>query len=188
MAPDAHPHLNSDQLLQAVVSENELTRDLRSHLNRCATCRLEVDRLARRFNAIGRMARELSPDALGRVRLPDRRRRFFLGRRVGLRPALGMAVAMVLLLMIALYQPLGHRSTPTMPAMPDTAGLTPEAEAQLFAEIQALLHNPLPNDYQNLFGAEERFGDVQDLTDFIVPDVEAEAEEELSTSMVKGTA
>jgi hypothetical protein len=189
----AQDHLNSDQLLQAVVSESDLPRHLRAHLRQCSACRQEVDRLSARFSAIGKMAREISPDALGRVRLPERRRRFFLGRRVGLRPALGMAVALVLLMMIVLYRPLGHRSTPipsaTAPAVSAEQTLNPEAEARLFAEIQDLIHNPLPEDYRQLSGEESLFGIDADPTDFIVPEVEAETDEEVGDTLpMKGTA
>jgi hypothetical protein len=189
----SHDHLDSDQLLKAVVGESDLPRPLRAHLKQCPVCRQEVDRLAARFGAIGKMARDISPDALGRVRLPERRRRFFLGRRIGLRPALGMAVAMVLLVMMALYQPFGHRSSPLpeIPAVKQTAevNLTPAAEAQLFVEIQALLRNPLPDDYQQLSGEEGGWGTSEDPTDFIVPDLDDDQEAELSpTRRVKGIA
>jgi hypothetical protein len=189
----SHGHLDSDQLLKAVVSEGDLPRPLRAHLKQCLVCRQEVDRLAARFGAIGKMARDISPDALGRVRLPERRRRFFLGRRIGLRPALGMAVAMVLLMMMALYQPFGHRSSPLpgIPAEKQTAelDLTLAAEAQLFAEIQALLRNPLPDDYQQLSGEDGGLGVLDDPTDFIVPDLDEDQEAELSrTCRVKGVA
>jgi hypothetical protein len=191
MEKDRPDHLNSDQLLQAVVAERDLPRDLRNHLSQCTACRQEVDRLSARFSAIGKLARNLSPDALGRVRLSERRRRFFLGRRVGLRPALGMAVAMVLLLMIALYRPLYHRSTP-LPAAPNLkadAELSPAAEVRLLAEIQDLLSNPLPEDYQQIIGEESLFGVAGDPTDLIVPEVEGETDKELgSTRHVKGTA
>jgi hypothetical protein len=195
MQKRAQDHLTSDQLLQAVASESDLPRHLRTHLSQCTVCRQEVDRLSDRFSAIGKMARDISPDALGRVRLPERRRRFFLGRRVGLRPALSMAVALVLLMMIVLYRPLGHRSTPippaTAPAVTATAEqtLNPEAEARLFAEIQDLLHNPLPEDYRQLSGEESLFGIAEDPTYFIVPEVEAETGEEVGdTLQMKGTA
>jgi hypothetical protein len=195
MENQVHAHLDSDQLLEAVVRESELTPDLRAHLKQCPTCRQEVDRLAARFGAIGKMARDISPDALGRVRLPETRRRFFLGRRIGLRPALGLSVAMVLLLMMALYRPLGHRTgpTPTVPTVTPTAelNLTTEDEVQLFAEIQALLRNPLPDDYQQLGGGGEDvgFGVLDDPTDLIVPDVDEDAEEEFGfTTRLKGTA
>jgi hypothetical protein len=181
-----HNHLDSDQLLQAVVGKVDLPKPLRAHLKSCPHCRQEVDRLGSRFGAIGRMARELSPDALGRVRLPETHQRFFFGRRVGLRPALGMVVAMVLLMMIALYRPMGNRPM-KMPVI-ETAELNPEAEARLFAEIQALLHNPLPDDYQQLSG-DIGFEDQGDPTDFIVPEVEAETEEDLSwNTSAKGIA
>lgn len=192
MNPTTDVHLNSDQLLQAVVSEADLPRGLRAHLKQCPACRQEIDRMAARFDAIGRMARETSPDALGRVRLPDRRRRFFLGRRVGLRPALGMAVAMVLLMMIALYQPMGHRSTPMVAQPPLERAelrLDPEAEAQLLAEIHALLSNPLPEEYQQFAGEDVADGDLGDPTEFIVPDLEMETDEEIGhTNHLKGTA
>jgi hypothetical protein len=172
-------HLNSDQLLQAVAGESELPLNLRSHLSQCSACRQEVDRLSARFAAIGKLARDLNPDALGRVRLPERRRRFFLGRRVGLRPALGLAVAMVLLMMMALYRPLGHRSTPMPPTPPLKAGadLSPAAEARLLAEIQDLLSNPLPKDYQQITGEDSLFGVAGDPTDLIVPEVEGETDQ-----------
>ena len=184
-------HLNSDQLLQAVAGESELPQSLRNHLSQCTGCRQEVDRLGTRFTAIGKLARDLSPDALGRVRLPEPRRRFFLGRRVGLRPALGMAVAMVLLMMIALYRPLGHRSTPMPPAPPPKAGaeLSPAAEVRLLAEIQDLLSNPLPEGYQQIAGEDSLFGVAGDPTDLIVPEVEGETDKELgSIHHAKGTA
>lgn len=188
---DVDVHLNSDQLLRAVVGESDLPRGLRIHLKQCPPCRQEVDRLATRFGAIGRMAREISPDALGRVRLPDRQRRFFLGRRVGLRPALGMALAMVLLMMIVLYRPMGHRSTPVVAQLVERAesNLDPEAEAQLLAEIHALLSNPLPEEYQQFAGEDGAGGDLGDPTEFIVPDLEGETDEEIGhANHLKGTA
>ena len=184
-------HLNSDQLLHAVVNESDLPRDLRAHLKQCPPCRQEVDRLAARFGAIGRMARDISPDALGRVRLPEKRRRFFLGRRVGLRPALGMAVAMVLLMMVTLYQPMGNRSMPMVPQAVETAELRLdlEAEARLFTEINDLLSNPLPEEYQQFGGAGGEIGELGDPTEFIVPDVEGETDEEIGhANHLKGTA
>jgi hypothetical protein len=191
MEKDRPEHLDSDQLLRAVVSESDLARQLRKHLNHCTVCRQEVDRLAARFGAIGKMARDLSPDARGRVRLPDRRRRFFIGRRIGLRPALGMAVAMVLLLMIALYRPLGRHSLPTppVPTVIADAEQSPEAETRLLVEIQDLLSNPLPEDYQRIIGEDSLFGIAEDPTDFIVPEVEGDTGEELGHARhSKGTA
>jgi hypothetical protein len=191
MANGEQDHLDSDQLLQAVVGESGLPRRLRTHLAQCTACRQEVDRLSGRFSAIGTMARDLSPDALGRVHLPKQRRRLFLGRRVGLRPALAMAVAVVLLMMIALYRPLSHRSTPMPPVPTLKAGdeSSPEAEISLLAEIQDLLNNPLPQDYQQIAGDDSLFDVAGDLTDFIVPEVETETQKVLGrTHHTKGTA
>jgi len=59
-------HLNEDQIIKAVVDQNDLSADERSHLSTCSVCQGKKKQFEQELNNLGRMVKECAP-------LPERK-------------------------------------------------------------------------------------------------------------------
>ena len=138
-------HLNEDQLIRAVVDENNPTNIERNHLAKCSVCREKKLRLEQELNNLGRMAETFAPS-------PQRKIRPFLHAPHRARPRrfVFAAVFAAFLLTIGVwwYAPF----TTTQEKM--AARLTQEIEEdeQLMAEIIIPAEYALSDSYLNISG------------------------------------
>ncbi|MES0350366.1 MAG: hypothetical protein ABUK19_06570, partial [Desulfobacteria bacterium] len=70
MSTDKDLHLDEDQLLWAVVEENELPLPLQEHLSACPQCRANKERFEGDLARLGQMAERFAPSPKGPVSLP----------------------------------------------------------------------------------------------------------------------
>jgi len=54
-------HLNEDQIIRAIVDENDLTTFERNHLLKCSLCQKEKQGFEQELNRMGEMSKELVP-------------------------------------------------------------------------------------------------------------------------------
>ncbi len=170
MSPNEKDHLTQDQLMMAMVDTKDLPDSVVAHLESCVQCRQKKDAIARRFENLGKMARKLSPEPMRAVRLKDYKMKNRLRQKWRIIPALGIAVAAVLMLVTFWMPRVFNKST----QMADHADPIEIIEDRRFmAEVEKLLENPLPDGYRDLIPVEPEMAD--DFMDFIVPGVSNES-------------
>lgn len=173
MNPYPDNHLTYDQQLLAMMDPADLDADGQAHLQSCARCRHQAQKLSHRFERMGKMARQLAPEPSRPFRLSTQAGQ----RRSGwqLKSAMAMGVVGALVLVFSVWMP--QRFHPT--------GLTPqqlaqqaEADALLMAEIDDLVNDALPKAYRELAMVHDAgLSDLsQDLIDWIVPTIEEDEE------------
>lgn len=157
-------HLTQDQLMMAMVDTRKLPDPVHAHLESCPRCKSRADEIQKRFENLGRMARRLSPEPSRIVRLKDYRGKHRLSRKWRIIPAVGVAVAAVLMLM-TVWSPRFFNDRQ------QTAQQNQWVEAvddrTFMADVEQLVENPLPKDYRDLIQGEPAMGD--DFMNFIVP-------------------
>ena len=148
MKPDDQGHLTPEQLNQAVVDRQDLTPDVGDHLAVCDQCQRQVQGLAQDLSQLGRMSKTLAPKSMRRIVLPVDPPEPWYRRKWHLKPALGMAVAALLLVAIVWWAPLGQRS----PEQSDDLqrSLQIWQDGSFMGEVNALIENALPEAYQAL--------------------------------------
>jgi hypothetical protein len=151
-------HLTHDDLLRALVDIDDLGRAQTDHLQVCAACRSEWERLSRRFGALGRMAARLAPTPHQAFRLPDgastARWRF--------KPLWAAGVAAAVILLLNWGGPDRALLTPAGP--PDRV----VSDHELTLAVNALVDDALPPAYHALAAvADPPIG--EDAFDWVVP-------------------
>ncbi len=187
-------HLNEDQIIRAIVSEQDLPASLLAHLYACGTCQDKKQGLERELEILESMAGAFTP-------LPRRRRlkNFKKARRLVFfpiqRPAFAAGLAALLFLM-ALWWPWPFADSPgrqmaqmdqereearplvaeyvleegPMPT-PETLTQRMEEDQQLMREICELEEHALPDFYLNISGEPYDYVD-EEFLDFVVPSEE----------------
>ena len=168
MNPHAESHLTYDQQLMALVDPADLNADQQAHLRSCAQCQAQAQKLSRRFERLGRLARQLAPEPSRPFRLPARKAQ----RRIGwqFKPAWAAGLVGALVLVLALWAP--RQFNPTRPG-PDQLVRQEEADALLMAEIDDLVRDALPQAYRKLAAVDtpDMPPLTEDLIDWIVPTI-----------------
>jgi hypothetical protein len=160
-------HLSHDALLIALVDRDDLDTRQAAHLKECPACQKELDRLALRYNRMGKLAAGLAPEPTKKIRLPQR---VSSASPYRLRPlmALGAAAAMVLLITTFWPWTVAEIPAPSSPVM-----VIPDR--QLMQEIHALVDNALPPAIKRLAAVATPQFD-EDLINWIVPSIEEEGD------------
>ncbi len=178
MSLPTEKHLDYDELLMAVVDENDLPATRSKHLAGCPHCQGQLERTARRLESIGRIAARLAPDPSRTIRVHGRRklRRPLPGRGKSL---LAMAVVAMLVVFVSVaanqfFGPAGSRFSAN------------QQVGQLIADVNRLVDNPLPPEYSNLAEVADPLSEA-DPTAFIVPEVgRSDASDYLENERITG--
>ncbi len=169
MKSQAPTHLTEDQQLMALVDPTDMDADQQAHLQSCSQCQHQAQQLARRFEHIGRMARQMAPEPSRPFRLPAKEKPKRLAWQF--KSAMAMGLVGTLVLVFTMWWP-----RPFDPAQMTPQQLARETaeDAQLMAQIDDLVQNALPKAYQELAMANDSglFEMSQDLIDWIVPIIE----------------
>ncbi len=185
MNKNPNRHLTDPEILAALVDTGDLPDCTQRHLESCEACQKRLQCLEIDFTAFGRAAKANTPELPRPVRLESviRKKRAarhgFFPASWGRRPAYGMAVAALLVMVVAVKGP-GVRFRTELPSRQVTME-THEAE-ELFIEVDRLVENAMPRDYYELTGMDSDDAE-EDYMEFIVP-----LEEENNTlSMIRET-
>jgi len=139
-------HLNEDQMIRAVVDENDLTTPERNHLSRCSVCQKEKQEFEQALTRLGDISKELVP-------LP--RRRFIpavQGSRSSLRWRPAMAAGfIVVLLMIAIWWTWLFTRFQENGSLQLTQKV--ESDQQFMAGITFIEDDALPDRYLDIIGS-----------------------------------
>jgi len=153
-------HLTEDQILAAVVAENDLPVHLQEHLLFCRKCSLKKDHLSQDLFCLGQKAVEMAPVISGRIRLPEKSRIFIFNRH--LKNALAVC-STIIFIFLAVWVPDWKSKPDFLKAQRD-----PQDSAIFMAEIKSLVENALPKEYQDLADPLD-FGIQADFMQYIVP-------------------
>lgn len=164
-------HINEDQLIIAVIDQNDLPAAVRLHLSKCPACQEKKRQLDQELGNLGRMAREFAP-------LPKRKASHILSHildgiqktNTGLwswRPLFAASFA-ALFLIAGIWMtspPVKNTSQEQM-----TARIINEMEEDQYfiLEIKALEENALPDFYPYVSGESDRYFD-EEFINFVVP-------------------
>jgi len=133
-------HLNEDQIIRAVVDEDDLTASERNHLLQCFTCQREKRAFEQVLNRLGEMSEELLPSPRRRF-APDAQENRSLWRW---RPALAVGFVIVLL-MIGIWWTSFFTRVQENGSMHITQKM--ESDQQFMAESTFIEDYALPNRY-----------------------------------------
>ncbi len=171
------PHLEENDILQAVIDDNDLSQPLRQHLNKCSHCRLQKARFEQELTRLGQLAKHYAPQSRQRVAIMDARvKPPFLNWKFVLGAAAVAATVMVVWATVLIQrQPPG--------SVGNLAQNMVEAE-RLMTEINVLVENALPPVYLEIVGEAELNQD-EEFMEFLIP--AAEDPPRISALTMKGT-
>lgn len=160
-------HLNEDQLIRAIVDENDLSDTERNHLSECRLCRANILEFENLMNNFSVMAKTFAPLPRKKILLPEFPEFFRYPR---LQPVFAAASVILLLLLIGIL-----RSDPRSVQhgeQPSGIIIEMEKDEQLISEIRELEDYPIPaNLYPEIFAEPvEYFND--EFLEFIAPSEE----------------
>lgn len=154
-------HLDENELIWAVIAEDELRFGVRKHLSACPVCQKKKQQFEKELDRLGFMSENYAP--MPRKKIPiisQEKSRVWLFRPV----AAGFA-AVILLTVGVFWEPLFKGSQENQ-----LADLIHEMEQdqQLMTEIRALEENLLPDFYMDI--SVESYGYMNDeFMEFVVP-------------------
>jgi len=172
MTHEKEPHLDKDQMIRAIVDDNDLPMHLREHLSRCESCRLERERFERQLSLLGHMAERLAPSPGKRVRLPEQESStvgWFMMWRWRTLLATGVAAAMIMAAVWWIRPVTLVRFHGDVPL-----SLTVFPDEQFMTEVSWLEQHVLPSIYFDISG-ESVSGISEEFMDFVIPPIQNES-------------
>ena len=165
---DNEQHLNEQQLIQAVVDENDLPRSVQMHLGHCDQCRLGKQNFEQDLVHLGEIAERYAPQPQKRIVLPVNETESTRWSFLNLRHAIGAAAAVAVVLVV-------FWGTTTLRDLTGygTGGTPSELmEArQLMTEVNMLVDNALPPLYLEI-STEYKPKHDKDFYQFLIPQIE----------------
>ena len=160
-------HLSQEDLLLALVDRNDLDSQQAVHLNECPVCQQKLDRIALRYDRMGKLAAHLAPAPAANIRLPQK---VSPASRSRLRPLMAVGAAAAMVLLITTIWPRTHTEIPIQASPPMVI-----SDRQLMQEIDALVDNALPPAVQQLAAVATPQFD-EDLINWIVPSIQEDGD------------
>jgi predicted anti-sigma-YlaC factor YlaD len=171
------PHLEEDDILQAVIDDNDLSVLQQQHLVACPQCRTRKEQLENELARLGQLADRYAPEPQKRIMVAEQKvRPPFLNWRNAFSAA---AVAAVILVMWG----TGLIQKQQQGNIGNLAQDMIEAE-KLMTQINMLVENALPQVYLDIVG-ETGLDLDEDFMDFLIPTNESAAQ--ISASAKKGS-
>jgi hypothetical protein len=156
-------HLSRDDLLIALVDRSDLSNRQARHLKECPACQQELDRIAQRYDQLGKMATQLAPAPRRSIRLSQRRTTV---SRYKLRPLVAAGITAAVILLMTTLWPRNPAETP-IPASQQTM----LSDRELMQQIDALVNSALPPTVQRMAAVTTPQYD-EDLINWIVPSIQ----------------
>ena len=163
-------HLDEQQLIQAVVDENDLPQPMQAHLVSCHQCRASKESFEQELASLGRMAERYAPKPRKRIALPPHETKSTFWTFLSWRNAIGAAAAVAGVLIIfwgtTTVRNLTGYGTESVPSE------LMEAK-RLMTEVNMLVDNALPPLYLEIT-AENKPDYDEEFYQFLIPQVETE--------------
>lgn len=156
-------HLSRDNLLIALVDRSDLSGPQSDHLKECPACQKELDRIALRYDRLGKMAAQLAPAPSRSIRLSQRRTSV---SRYKLRPFIAVGVTAAIILLMATLWPRNPAEIP-IPSSPQMV----LSDRELMQQIDALVDSALPSAVLRVAAVAAPQYD-EDLINWIVPSIQ----------------
>jgi hypothetical protein len=157
-------HLQSEQMIWAVIDRDELAGDARHHLLACPVCRGKVEDIQNELQEFGRKACQAVPPLSSPVKLPEE-------SKTAVKPANGWlpfcgAAAMAAFIIFFYFMGMKTMFPAKVTTLQNQETLL--EDETLMREISKMVENPLPEDLDEITG--EIGTDFDDnFLDFIVP-------------------
>ena len=168
MILDNQQHLDEQQLIQAVVDENDLPRTMQTHLVTCHQCRSSKESFEQELARLGQIAERYAPKPQKRITLPVHEARSTLWTFLNWRNAIG-AAATVAAVLLVFWGTTSVRNRTEF----GTAGAPSELmEAKrLMTEVNMLVENALPPLYLEI-SADYKPDYDKEFYQFLIPQIE----------------
>ena len=171
MNVNTNKHLNEDQLLMAIVGEEDLSSKQREHLSTCSACSAEKERYEHSLTHLGQLAELYSPLPGKRISLPLKKSKYNFSLFYMSRSHVFAAAAAMAVLIIVVWTSAWHGNTVLNNNLYEPVYETQKSE-KFMAEINRLSDNALPQIYSDILDESE--GDYTDeFIYFVVPPVES---------------
>jgi hypothetical protein len=162
-------HLAYDDLLRTLADVSDLSPEQQAHFESCHRCQHQAQGIQHRYQKLGQMARSMAPEPSRSFRVPEHH---MPKSRWHFKPGVAAGVLGVLIFVFTVWWP----NTSDHTEAPDPlAQYSIEEEAQLMAEVDALVHDALPVAYQQVAVVSEPILS-KDLIDWIVPSIDEDDE------------
>jgi hypothetical protein len=156
----ANTHFSEDELLRTMVDLSDLDPARQAHFNACLHCQRQAKDLADSYNRLGQMARQMAPQPRMSFRMPADQ---VPAGRWYVKPALALGVLGTLIFVFTLWVPRFTQNSQTPAPM---VAQDFENDDQLLAEVDALVEDALPEQYQQLTALSDDRS-VEDLDEFM---------------------
>lgn len=167
---DNEHHLDEQQLIQAVVDENDLPGAMQAHLVTCHQCRTSKESFEQELASLGQMAERYAPKPEKRIALPVHEATSTLRTFLNWRNTIGAAAAVAAVLIVfwgtTIVRNLTEYGADSVPS-----GLM-DAK-QLMTEVNMLVDNALPPLYLEI-SAENNPDYDKEFYQFLIPQIETE--------------
>ena len=165
---DPDLHLTDDELLRAMVDPSDLDPTRKAHLESCLQCRRQAQDLTDHYNRLGRMARQMAPEPRKSFRVPAHTAPV---GRWHFKPVMALGVLGALVFALTLW---GPRFTRILQTPTPIVAHNFENDDHLMEEIDALVDDPLPEEYQQLaaLSDDRSVEDLDEFMDWMVPSPE----------------
>ena len=167
-------HLQEEQILWAVIDEQDLGEDAQRHLQQCQICKGKVEQFRDELHEFGQIASQSVPPFNRFLKLPAPKPAP-AGHYSGWLPFFG-AAAMAAFILFFYFMDMHTTPPPPVASMQSQENLL--EDETLMREIAEMVEYPLPEDLYEISGEyENNFDD--DFLQFIVPDTDDDFQSEL---------
>jgi hypothetical protein len=160
-------HLSYNDLLRTLADLSDLSPEQQVHFESCHRCRRQAQDIQHRYQKLGQMARSMAPEPSRPFRVPEHH---LSKSRWHFKPGVAVGVLGVLIFVFTVWWPNSSEHS-DMPV--PLAEYSAQEDAQLMAEVDALVHDALPVAYQQVAVVSEPILS-KDLIDWIVPSIDEE--------------
>lgn len=168
MSYEKNNHLDTDQIIRALVDGENLTSEEKFHFAACNICNNEKIKIEEQLFSLSQKAKNISPKPVRKIHLPDTPSPSFFLWKDNFKPALGVAFVTVLVLLF-IWLPGIFDSGLDFSRNTDVEDI--QETDQFMTEVGMLVEDSLPQEYQEiLFLSETEF--EEDLFQYIVPYIE----------------
>lgn len=162
-------HLDYEQLLNVLVDKSDLEDQALAHLEACAVCQNKVERMAKRYDNLGKMVKKMAPEPSQAFRIPEQPT---VKSRWRFNPALALGAVGAMIFIFTVLGPKQKESPDaTAPMVAQNSANIDLVDDPLMDEIDDLVADALPVAYRELASVSDSQS-IEELIELIVPTIE----------------